>query len=115
MNFKDAISAHVNWKIRLRMFLNGTGEKIESAVVGRDNLCELGKWIYGLGFEYSHLPSYQTMKTEHTNFHRYAGDVVRKIETGDKQGAETLLNGEQFSVISNKMVVAIMEMERSYK
>ncbi|MDM8518477.1 CZB domain-containing protein [Anaerolineales bacterium HSG6] len=114
MNFKDSIASHVNWKIRLRMFLNGSDEQLESAVVSQDNQCELGKWIYEQGTQYSHLPAYHTLKSEHAKLHKYAGDIVRKAEFGDKEGAKALLNGEQFTKISSNLVVMIMDMEKKY-
>ncbi len=113
MDFDDAIAAHVRWKTRLRMFINGTGEKLESATVAKDNVCELGRWIYGAGSQYSYLASYPTLKTEHANFHRCAADVVRKAETGDKKSAEAMLEAGPFSSASSKTVSAILEMKRA--
>ena len=112
MDFEDAIAAHVRWKTRLRMFTSGAGEKLESAVVSKDNMCDLGKWIYGAGSKYSSLPSYQRLKVEHGNFHKEAASVVRKVEAGDKDGAKAMLEAGAFSSASNKTVTAIMEMKK---
>lgn len=49
MNFDEAIAAHTQWKVRLRTFIDGTGEKLESTTVRLDNPCDVGKWIHGGG------------------------------------------------------------------
>ena len=52
-HFDDAIAAHIKWKIRLGQFIDGTStEKLDSAMVCKDNVCVLGKWIYGDGTKY---------------------------------------------------------------
>ena len=112
MNFDDAVAAHTKWKTRLRMFISGAGEKLESAVVCKDNACDLGKWIYGEAVRYKASPSYTALQREHANFHRCAADVVKKIESGDPKGAEQLLERGPFVAASTNTVNAIMQMKR---
>lgn len=112
MNFEDAISAHIKWKVRLSRFIDGTGmETLDSTAVGRDDLCDLGKWIYGEGAKYATLRHYRNLVEEHAKFHRCAGDVVRKVECGDVAGARTALGGA-FVAASKDTVAAIMELKR---
>lgn len=113
MNFDEAVAAHVKWKTRLRMFINGGTEKLDSAVVSKDNACDLGKWIYGEATRYKSNPSYDVLRTEHANFHRCAAAVVKKMESGDKAGAETLLETGEFSTASNRTVSAILQMKKA--
>ena len=112
MNFDDAIAAHIKWKVRLTQFIDGTGtEKLQSALVCKDNLCDLGKWIYGDGAKYKAASHYQDLVKKHANFHVCAGDVVKKVEGGDKAGAKAALGGP-FAAASKETVTAIMELKK---
>jgi len=108
MNFDAEIAIHLNWKIKLRMFINGAGEKLDSSVVGQDNQCSLGHWLYGEGLKYQHLPSYQKLLKIHANFHRHAAEVVQKVEQGDHNGAVELIGvNSQFQKESLEIHLAI--------
>lgn len=112
MNFDDAIAAHIKWKVRLTQFIDGTSsEKLQSALVCKDNLCDLGKWIYGDGVKYKPLPHYQDLVKKHANFHVCAAEVVKKVEGNDKPGAKSSLGGP-FAAASKETVTAIMELKR---
>lgn len=112
MNFDDAIAAHIKWKVRLSQFIDGTStEKLQSATICKDNLCDLGKWIYGEGAKYKPLPNYQDLVKKHANFHVCAADVVKKVEVGDKTGAKSALGGN-FATASKETVTAIMELKK---
>jgi methyl-accepting chemotaxis protein len=110
-HFDEAIAAHIKWKIRLGQFIDGTStEKLDSAVVCKDNQCALGKWIYGDGENYKTALHYGDLLDKHANFHRCAGDVVRKVETNDKTGARSILAGE-FAGAAKETVTAIMALK----
>ncbi|WIM06675.1 MAG: CZB domain-containing protein [Candidatus Nitricoxidivorans perseverans] len=112
MNFDDAIAAHIKWKVRLSQFIDGTStEKLQSANVCKDNLCDLGKWIYGEGVKYKPLPHYQDLVKKHANFHICAGEVVKKVEGNDKAGAKAALGGA-FAAASKETVTAIMDLKK---
>jgi hypothetical protein len=112
MNFEDAIAAHIKWKVRLSQFIDGSStEKLSSTTVCKDNLCDLGKWIYGDGAKYKTAPHYQDLVKKHANFHVCAADVVKKVEVGDKSAAKGLL-GAAFATASKETVAAIMELKK---
>lgn len=112
MNFDDAIAAHIKWKVRLNQFIDGTStEKLSSTTVCKDNLCDLGKWIYGEGAKFKTASHYQDLIKKHANFHVCAADVVKKVEGGDKVGAKSLLGGS-FANASKETVAAIMEVKK---
>lgn len=114
MNLKDAIDAHSKWKVRLRMFLSGTGEKLDPAVVERDNQCDLGKWIHGEGARHGASADYQKLRTEHALFHRCAAKVVRTAMAGKKAEAGAMLTeAGEFTQTSQKTVIAIQALARS--
>jgi len=112
MNFDDAIAAHIKWKVRLSQFIDGVStEQLSSATICKDNLCDLGKWIYGEGAKYKVAPHYQDLVKKHANFHICAGDVVKKVEHGDRAGAKSALSGT-FAIASKETVTAIMELKK---
>lgn len=113
MDFDEAIVSHLKWKIRLRNFLDGRGEPIDSGTAAKDDACELGQWIHGEGQRFADSAPYQELVKKHTQFHLQAAEVVRKIESGDKPGAESLLaTGREFSAASKDIVGAIMQLEQ---
>ena len=112
MNFDDAIAAHIKWKVRLTQFIDGTStEALVSANICKDNLCDLGKWIYGEGAKFKAAAHYQDLVKKHANFHVCAGDIVKKVEGGDKAGAKAALGGP-FAGASKETVAAIMEVKK---
>ena len=111
MNFDDAIAAHITWKVRLNQFIDGVStDRLSSADVCKDNLCDLGKWIYGEGAKYKAAAHYQDLVKKHANFHVCAADVVKKVEGGDKAGAKAALGGP-FAGASRETVAAIMTLK----
>jgi hypothetical protein len=112
MNFDDAVAAHIKWKVRLSQFIDGTStEKLESATICKDNLCDLGKWIYGEGTKYKVAAHYTDLVTKHASFHKCAGEVLKKVEAGDKPGAKAILSS-QFAAASKDTVNAIMQVKK---
>ena len=101
IDFMAAIEAHVRWKVRLENYIDGTTtEKLDVEVVGMDNQCPLGKWIYGIGGDqYSANPLFQEIREIHTDFHKCSAGIMRQSDAGDKEGAaEALRRGEHFKL-----------------
>jgi len=114
MKLDDAITAHTRWKLRLQLFVEGAGDKLDSKVVCRDDKCELGAWIYGEGKSLAARPEFAAVQKVHATFHRCAGDVVRAIEVGDRAKADRLLATDgPFDVASKETVVAIVRLKRA--
>ena len=112
MDFTKAVNAHVAWKVKLLSAISG-GEKLDHAIVCKDNQCELGKWIYGEGAIHGSKVSYEPLRTKHAHFHKCAGDVVVKVNAGDKTGATAMLGaGSAFANASTDTVSAIVAMRK---
>lgn len=96
LNLQEVLDAHMAWKVKLNSTLDGTAsERYEVVTVSKDNLCILGKWLYGPGKQkFSKLPEYEALRKIHAQFHLCAGEVLVKHESGDKAGATQILNGE---------------------
>jgi methyl-accepting chemotaxis protein len=112
MDFAKAVDAHVAWIMKLQEAIVG-GIKLDVAEVGKDTLCELGKWIYSLGTVHQDMAAFQNLKSKHAEFHQCAGEVVRKVNTGDVEGALNMVDkGGEFVRISSETISAIMAMKK---
>ena len=109
MDFDQAISAHSNWKAKLRAYLTKPDRSLSPSEIAQDNKCELGKWIHGEGAHHANLPEFQTLRDEHAHFHKTAAEVVRKADSGQNMTEETALGSKsEFATASSRVVSAIM-------
>jgi len=116
MNFDEAISAHVNWKVKLLGFINGTADKLDANKVEKDNQCDLGRWLYAEGSQYKKHPEYDRLKKEHAHFHKCAADVVKAVDAGKKDEAKKMLEqGKEFAICSIHVVTLIRDMREKTK
>lgn len=111
MNFLEIISAHVRWKQRLLAYIQDKTEPLDPAIVGRDDQCRLGKWIYGDGQAYTHAESFEKVRTVHAAFHKHAAAVVTFVNRGDCATAAAVLNG-QYAKTSNSLQRTIVALAR---
>ena len=112
LDFDGAISAHKNWKRRLLEFVGGKGEVLDPSVVGREDKCALGCWIYGDGLSLQGTSLYVSLKHEHADFHQCAANVIRKYQAGDGRNARAMISDE-FSQRSDKVIGLLDEMKRT--
>lgn len=94
MNIDDAIKAHSAWKLRLNRFAEGTSEEaLDENTIGKDNGCDLGKWLYGEGKKtIGNHPAYNELLKEHADFHRQASSVVRLCKSGQNAKVKQALS-----------------------
>ncbi len=104
-DFMSAIEAHIRWKVRLEGYIDGTsGEALEAETVRRDDQCALGCWIHGEGgSRYGSHPRFASMKDVHAEFHRSAGEIVRLVDQGDRDGARDILNRGAYAKASHQI------------
>jgi hypothetical protein len=112
MNLDEAISAHVAWKTKLRSLIDGKGE-VDPKVLGTDNQCALGKWIYGEGAKYANDANFKLAKEWHTKFHTLAGIIATKAKAGAKSEAGAMLDGADYGTASTKVVGALMQLKKT--
>ena len=114
-DFDAIIDAHQSWKQKLRSAISGGSElQLDANEVCKDNVCALGKWIYSAGKEYEHLPEYEPLRQSHASFHTCAADILKKAQSGDKDGASSLLVGDFFD-LSNRTIQHIVAMKRQHR
>ena len=114
MPYHDAMSNHIIWKRRLQKAVDGPyDERFAVAVVARDDVCELGKWIYGDGLKYSSSTAYQKVVRAHAAFHLYAADVLLKLGEGDKAAAKEVLD-DPLEAKSREIISAIVDLRAEF-
>ena len=113
INIMDAINAHIQWKLRLERYLNGTSdEKLDPNVICRDDQCKLGKWIHGPALKhFQDDDGFVTLRDDHAQFHLIAGQVVTIMQENDKAAAEALLKGDYMRA-SRKVVHALTDLNK---
>jgi hypothetical protein len=110
-----AIEAHVRWKVRLEAYLNGTSsEKIDPAVVEKDDQCVLGKWIHGAGgAQYNQSPMVTELTQTHAAFHKCAAEIVRQADRGEITEASDSLHNGEYSRISYRIKTQLARLSLS--
>lgn len=107
MDFKGAIDAHVQWKLKLRAYSNAPDKSLDPTSVGLDNKCALGQWIHGEGKKFAALPEYIALKDEHAKFHKCAAEIIKKADAGKKDEALADINTGDYAKVSNLVVQKI--------
>lgn len=105
------VLAHARWKIRLKSAIEG-GEQIDAASAGRDDLCDLGKWMDGEGLRHAQLEAYKDLKAKHTKFHKCVADVVVRSHSCSKKSALEFIDPlkSDFARSSSDCINAIRKM-----
>ena len=111
LNLNEVLNAHLAWKDRLGATLAGTSsEKLQIAQVAVDNLCVLGKWLHGAGKqEFGQLPEFAALVETHRKFHLTAGEVLVEHESGHREHAQSVLQGE-FRTQSNRIQLDLVRL-----
>ncbi|MBI4911364.1 MAG: CZB domain-containing protein [Acidobacteria bacterium] len=114
MDFGEAVSSHQRWKVLLASMVQGNSkERLDPALLSREDQCDLGKWILGAGAkECGTRPEFAALKDAHARFHRAAGEVARKAQGGDQAGAQQLLDGDFFA-LSSHVILAITRLRKA--
>jgi hypothetical protein len=84
MNFDDAMKAHEEWKNKLVEYISKPDRSLDTATVGADDECELGKWLRGEGQTHSGVAEFSQLKKDHRRFHKAAGAIVKKANAGNR-------------------------------
>lgn len=111
MNFDEAIKAHSAWKMKLQQYLNNPDNSIDADKLGKDNVCDLGHWLYHEGTKHSAIPEFKDLLENHKEFHKSAASIVMKKNKGeDVKGDIALGASSSFSKASMNVVSLIMKL-----
>lgn len=109
-DFSQARFKHLNWKFRLRSFLDGKESiTMEQAVSHHD--CDLGKWLYTDGIKkYNQFSEMNELEKIHETLHATIKKVIEfKHQNDSKQAKEEL---KKVDSISNKIVHLLDALEK---
>ncbi|MCW0234779.1 MAG: methyl-accepting chemotaxis protein [Ferrovibrio sp.] len=111
-----AVKAHAQWKDRLKSAVETQTSDIAPEQACLDNRCQFGKWIYSEGAAAplaERGADYERVRQLHAEFHRCAGDTLRKALTGDRAGydRDTAPSGP-FHIVSTELTRALLSWRR---
>lgn len=115
-DFKAAISAHVDWKMKLSRYLHNPDGSLDHKKVCMDNACMLGKWLYNEGAEYKRTEhqTYEALRQSHAEFHKTAGQIISLINNRQKPEAEKLLAvGGPYMQVSESTIQLIQQLQNA--
>lgn len=116
MDLNKAIEKHVEWKVRLRAAI-AKQEKLDAHTIGKDDCCELGKWLYGEGRQqFGGTPIHANCIERHANFHKEAGKVANVINAKQYAEATAMIGpASPYIAASNDVGLAIVQFMREVR
>ncbi|HNV60074.1 MAG TPA: CZB domain-containing protein [Rhodoferax sp.] len=111
-SLETAYDLHQQWKENLRRAVQ-TKASIDTSTIGRDDCCDLGKWLYADRQNlYWSKPEFQSLLLHHKEFHLLAGAVAEVINNQQYELAEAYLsNDTQLAHSSEEIATAILRLE----
>lgn len=107
---REAIGAHGQWKLKLKMAVRTGTTDITPQIAGCDDACTFGKWLYD-GIRDPEIRSgmpFKVVRRLHGEFHATAGEVLRLAVSGQDAKAGEVLESE-FTQRSDKLRSALMK------
>ncbi len=113
INLDNAIQAHADWRTKLRSAAS-KNEQLNADAIGRDDCCELGKWLHGAGgSKFAGKPNFVALIEAHRAFHIEAGKVARMVNQGQGAQAERMLDsGTPFARASGEVGRLIVQFKK---
>lgn len=95
--FDRMIASHQEWRVTLRNAVL-KNKKLDAEAMRRDDCCDLGMWIHGVGGQrWGRAPVFTELIRHHKTFHAEAGKVADAINCGALDQARGLMeNGTPF-------------------
>ncbi len=114
-DFQAAISAHIDWKMKLTKYIENPDRSLDPAKVCVDNACILGKWIYGAGqsYEQNCRQTYEALRASHAEFHKIAAHVIQLMHDQKKDEALRVLGVDGPYPAVSERTVHLIEQLRS--
>jgi methyl-accepting chemotaxis protein len=110
LDLSAAKAAHLNWKTRLRSFLDGQSTLSREQAVSHHH-CDFGKWYYSDGLEnFGHLQAIKDVEDPHEQLHELIRMIIDMKNNGQVTEAEEAY--QNVSVISEKIVSLLSDAEQ---
>jgi len=100
--YSEMIKAHLDWKQKIRRFIDGADIGVSYDTAIDHTACALGKWYYGAGQQLMHLPIMKTLGDEHMQMHQLIGVIIDAFSIDDYETLESSI--EQMDQQSDKVV-----------
>jgi hypothetical protein len=112
MNLQQAVTAHTGWKMKVTRYLSSPDGSLQPATIRQDSRCELGKWLYGEGRSFQHLPEYQKLMNDHARLHESASDLIRRTNSGEYLQPETVMGDRSpFGIAARVFVKSLQSLQ----
>ena len=108
MNLDQATAAHAQWKTKFRVAISKQ-DAMDAETIGRDDCCELGKWLHkeGRGAHFSNA-GFAALREKHQVFHAEAGRVATAVNSKQFEDAIMMIEtGTPFSIASADLELAL--------
>lgn len=106
LDLSTAKAAHLNWKTRLRAFLDGK-ESISLEEAVSHHHCKFGKWYYNEGLQkYGHLAAIQEVEKPHEELHELIREIIDYKNKGMLQEAE---QAYQYVAMASSRIVDLLD------
>ncbi len=110
LDLSAAKAAHLNWKTRLRSFLDGKEALTMEQAVSHHH-CDFGKWYYSDGLKkFGHLKPLRDVEKPHEELHELIREIIQFKENGQDAAAEQAYS--QVASISEHIVSLLDAAER---
>jgi hypothetical protein len=107
-----AIAAHALWKSRLVEAIAKGSSEFKAATASQDELCEFGTWLRLIPVS-GRDSRWREVAEAHRTFHLAVGEILGRVEVGDKAGAWKLMaSGSSYSGASAACITAMLEWSR---
>nr|BFD33224.1 hypothetical protein GTC16762_28420 [Pigmentibacter ruber] len=112
MNYDEAVKAHSSWKVKLVNYLKNPDNSLKSDDICKDNLCDLGKWIYSMENKFSGNNNFKKLKSIHADFHTEAGNIALRIHSGEKFSEDEIIGkNSKFNILSQQVIASLMAIQ----
>jgi methyl-accepting chemotaxis protein len=109
INFATIRFKHLQWKSKLRDFLDGKQALTEAQAVSHHD-CDLGKWYYGDGMrDFGHIQEMKDLDGIHAELHSTVREIVTLKNSGDLEKAEEKF--ERIGPMSEEIVGLLNKIE----
>jgi methyl-accepting chemotaxis protein len=112
MDLESAFQEHGRWVEEFCAAIFDR-DSLNVETYGKENCCELGKWLYGEGnTQYGKFNAYSELVSKHAAFHKVAEKVAQAINAKDYILAEYLLSEEGgYAAASHDVHIAISKLK----
>lgn len=113
MDIDNAIGKHAEWKAKLRLAISKR-EQLDVAQLSRDDCCELGIWLHGIGKRlYGSDPLHGQCVAQHAAFHVEVASIARKVNAMRYDEAEQMLGaGTAYAHVSSALGVSFLRLRK---